>query len=1021
LKDERQKGFFMWIVKLPSKSLLYLFCFIFLFSCGGSGESDTSKPLPIINAQPVVNAGVDQSVNEQQNIILVGTATDSDGSIVSYQWQQTSGVEVTLIDETKATASFIAPVTNEKLVLTFELTATDNQGASVTDSVIITVTPIIKQSEVQMVETNYVFGCSSNTEAVAWFDDSIAVVMEGESAKDLDHETMTRIVKFFHRLYDKYEEITGLNNLPLDSPWQERVTIQIPLDNCGAGGLAHHGIRGISVGRGLFDIQYDISKSGQERYHQVFLYESNRNFWLPAFNNAFDWAMNNEPMNWGWWTVGMNNAMAVMMTDLLEVELEYFGHDSVWFRDRMLANLETYLADNHFDFDNAWRQEYMTWDPTESVNDLMSGFILHSYETWGGEAWLKAFYQNISTVTSRSDVFAFQECRNNIYLIWSAASGQDLRDYFTDQLRWEITVDLNSTDTKLAELNYSLADVLAGGNGSFPGTGRAGFSVIDAFDNKNFATHYGVVDGAFVPQSEGLTVISTSGLSFDFSDKVGIAQHDFSPTKGPTFHTDPSLQEHNLGTNPDYSGDANNHAYIDMHAAVGLTYNLNKLRSSYGGEVNLTQFTARFGTATGAKINYWVLLDGVVTRYGELLTGNIEAQDVDIVIDESDTFLTLVIGDANVGNINNAHGYIGDPVLHGMAAQTTKPSIPTNPINQSKSAFAWQSLNWNSGLGVNNYDIYLWPENESQPDTPNYSVNVNSVTPYEYLDFGGKYAWKIISNLANESLISPQYTFTVQQHDAQSSPRYNISPMAQELRTANYTLNGIEQILGEHSNITNGMRIGFYGDSNTDVIVWQQSLVSALTAKGAISLNRGINGADTQGLWDGVRQYDAGEGLSEPEPFAQQIITDNIEVAVIYIGINDVLNNVPATPTVNYKSLLNKMVQACINNNIKVVLVAASIYNEKPDGTNVHDSQLDEYQQAAKEVALDHGVSFIPARTHFLNYLKNHNFRVLDDGSVIHPYETGLLNSDVVHHNDTGKVFLSDLVADGIQRVLSLN
>ena len=82
--------------------------------------------------------------------------------------------------------------------------------------------------------------------------------------------------------------------------------------------------------------------------------------------------------------------------------------------------------------------------------------------------------------------------------------------------------------------------------------------------------------------------------------------------------------------------------------------------ADFGGHrITLNQFTARFGKPTEATINYWVLVDGVVAVYGELLTAVSEAHDIEIELSESDNYLTLVIGEAN-----NAHGYIGDPILH---------------------------------------------------------------------------------------------------------------------------------------------------------------------------------------------------------------------------------------------------------------------------------------------------------------------------------------------------------------------
>jgi len=56
----------------------------------------TVTDVPAGNQAPVVNAGPDQSVNENTGVTLTGTASDPDGSIASVVWKQLSGPTVTL-------------------------------------------------------------------------------------------------------------------------------------------------------------------------------------------------------------------------------------------------------------------------------------------------------------------------------------------------------------------------------------------------------------------------------------------------------------------------------------------------------------------------------------------------------------------------------------------------------------------------------------------------------------------------------------------------------------------------------------------------------------------------------------------------------------------------------------------------------------------------------------------------------------------------------------------------------------
>lgn len=97
---------------------------------------------PPHNTPPVANAGPNQSVNSGATVALNGTAsTDPDGTIVGYSWMQTNTPLVALSGANTATASFVAPTVAAPTLLAFQLTVTDNGGATNSAATQVTVNP----------------------------------------------------------------------------------------------------------------------------------------------------------------------------------------------------------------------------------------------------------------------------------------------------------------------------------------------------------------------------------------------------------------------------------------------------------------------------------------------------------------------------------------------------------------------------------------------------------------------------------------------------------------------------------------------------------------------------------------------------------------------------------------------------------------------------------------------------------------------------------------------------------------
>lgn len=111
-------------------------------AAGLSAEDTITITVNRVNQAPIANAGADQSIDDSTEVNLNGSlSTDPDGSIAKYQWNQVSGANVTLVNPTKANASFLAPAVETETVVEFELSVEDAEGKSAKDRVVVLVRP----------------------------------------------------------------------------------------------------------------------------------------------------------------------------------------------------------------------------------------------------------------------------------------------------------------------------------------------------------------------------------------------------------------------------------------------------------------------------------------------------------------------------------------------------------------------------------------------------------------------------------------------------------------------------------------------------------------------------------------------------------------------------------------------------------------------------------------------------------------------------------------------------------------
>jgi hypothetical protein len=120
---------------------IYIFRLTVTDNSGATATNDiqvTVNAAPVVNTAPIAIAGADQTITLPVNTVsLNGSGTDADGTIASYVWTKVSGPAGGNISSANTAASDITNL--QQGVYVFRLTVTDNDGATATNDVQVTV------------------------------------------------------------------------------------------------------------------------------------------------------------------------------------------------------------------------------------------------------------------------------------------------------------------------------------------------------------------------------------------------------------------------------------------------------------------------------------------------------------------------------------------------------------------------------------------------------------------------------------------------------------------------------------------------------------------------------------------------------------------------------------------------------------------------------------------------------------------------------------------------------------------
>jgi len=140
-----------------------------------------------VNQPPTVNAGVDMSITLPNTaIVLLGSATDPDGTVASRLWTQASGPKNAVLGGQDTNTLSLSDLTVAGDYV-FTLTATDNTGASSSDTAKVTVFPQPPPSVQYPTFSSIPFAIGMAVDDLGW---KIWTYQQSRNATNADYQTI---------------------------------------------------------------------------------------------------------------------------------------------------------------------------------------------------------------------------------------------------------------------------------------------------------------------------------------------------------------------------------------------------------------------------------------------------------------------------------------------------------------------------------------------------------------------------------------------------------------------------------------------------------------------------------------------------------------------------------------------------------------------------------------------------------------------------------------------------------------
>lgn len=211
----------------------------------------------------------------------------------------------------------------------------------------------------------------------------------------------------------------------------------------GYGGAAYNGGSWCAISQDSLMVLTNTVDEPMPTIPQVIFYEVGRCVYNLKLDRVLEWQLN-TPEQYGYWALGWNGAMTAVAPGLIGAKMDYYGMDAERFKNDRLNDLNQYVRNTQYTFRNTWSAYLLPWSSNQSVNDLMSGLLIHLYYEYGGAMFLYYMFYYLTRQPDTYTMIQREQKANNLvrscYLavreLFNESKANEIHLYFFRTLRW---------------------------------------------------------------------------------------------------------------------------------------------------------------------------------------------------------------------------------------------------------------------------------------------------------------------------------------------------------------------------------------------------------------------------------------------------------------------------------------------------------------------------------------------------------------------------------------------------------